>query len=164
MCFANALKARGIKKGDRVAIYMPMIAEAVIAMQACARIGAIHSVVFGGFSAGSLKDRIEDTQAKLVITADGGNRGGRIIELKATCDAALEQGCDSVENVIVFKRTGHNISMQDGRDIWWSDTEQGQSAECEPEWVEASHPLFYFIPQAQQVNLKVFNTLRQAIY
>lgn len=140
--FANALKARGIKKGDRVAIYMPMIAEAVIAMQACARIGAIHSVVFGGFSAGSLKDRIEDTQAKLVITADGGNRGGRIIELKATCDAALEQGCDSVENVIVFKRTGHNISMQDGRDIWWSDAEQGQSAECEPEWVEASHPLF----------------------
>ncbi|OUR63648.1 acetate--CoA ligase [Methylophaga sp. 42_25_T18] len=140
--FANALKAQGITKGDRVIIYMPMIAEAVIAMQACARIGAIHSVVFGGFSASSLKDRIEDTQAKLVITADGGNRGGKIIELKKTTDNALEKGCDSVDTVIVFERTGHAISMQADRDIWWSDAEQDQSTECEPEWVEASHPLF----------------------
>ena len=140
--FANALKAQGITKGDRVIIYMPMIAEAVIAMQACARIGAIHSVVFGGFSAASLKDRIEDTQAKLVITADGGHRGGKIIELKKTTDSALEKGCDSIDTVIVFKRTGQAISMQADRDIWWSDAEQGQSAECEPEWVEASHPLF----------------------
>ncbi|RKZ98797.1 MAG: acetate--CoA ligase [Gammaproteobacteria bacterium] len=140
--FANTLKAQGITKGDRVIIYMPMIAEAVIAMQACARIGAIHSVVFGGFSASSLKDRIEDTQAKLVITADGGHRGGRIIELKSTTDSALESGCDSVEAVIVFKRTGHDISMQSGRDVWWSDAEQNQSSDCEPVWVEATHPLF----------------------
>ena len=140
--FANALKAQGISQGDRVIIYMPMIAEAVIAMQACARIGAIHSVVFGGFSASSLKDRIEDTQAKMVITADGGHRGGKVVELKSTTDNALDNGCDSVESVIVFKRTGHDISMQTGRDIWWSDAEQGQSAECEPVWVDATHPLF----------------------
>jgi len=140
--FSNALKAQGITQGDRVIIYMPMIAQAVVAMQACARIGAIHSVVFGGFSASSLKDRIEDTGAKLVITADGGNRGGKIIELKSTTDSALEQGCASVESVIVFKRTGHDITMQSGRDIWWSDVEQGQSAQCEPVWVEATHPLF----------------------
>jgi len=140
--FANALKAQGISQGDRVIIYMPMIAEAVIAMQACARIGAIHSVVFGGFSASSLKDRIEDTQAKMVITADGGHRGGKIIPLKSTTDAALENGCDSVESVIVFKRTGQDITMQADRDIWWSDAEQGQSANCEPVWVDATHPLF----------------------
>jgi acetyl-CoA synthetase len=140
--FANALKTQNVGKGDRIIIYMPMIAEAVIAMQACARIGAIHSVVFGGFSASSLKDRIEDTQAKIVITADGGHRGGKIIELKSTTDTALENGCDTIEAVIVFKRTGHDISMQPGRDIWWSDAEQGQSAKCEPEWVNATDPLF----------------------
>ena len=140
--FANALKAQGITQGDRVIIYMPMIAEAIIAMQACARIGAIHSVVFGGFSASSLKDRIEDTGAKIVITADGGHRGGKIIQLKKTTDTALENGCDSVETVIVFKRTGHDITMQADRDIWWSDAEQDQSADCEPVWVDATHPLF----------------------
>jgi acetyl-CoA synthetase len=140
--FANALKAQGITQGDRVIIYMPMIAEAVIAMQACARIGAIHSVVFGGFSASSLKDRIEDTAAKMVITADGGHRGGKIIPLKSTTDTALENGCDSVESVIVFKRTGHDINMQADRDIWWSDAEQDQSADCAPVWVDATHPLF----------------------
>jgi len=140
--FANALKAQGINQGDRVIIYMPMIAEAVVAMQACARIGAIHSVVFGGFSASSLRDRIEDTQAKMIITADGGNRGGKIIELKSTTDSALEKGCSSVETVIVYKRTGHDISMQSDRDLWWSDAEQGQSSDCEPTWVEATHPLF----------------------
>ena len=140
--FANALKNQGIKKGDRVVIYMPMITEAVVAMQACARIGAIHSVVFGGFSASSLKDRIEDTQARLVITADGGHRSGRIIELKSTTDDALKAGCESVEKVIVYKRTGHDISMQQDRDIWWSEAEQDQSSDCEPEWVEADHPLF----------------------
>jgi acetyl-CoA synthetase len=140
--FANALKAQGITQGDRVIIYMPMIAEAVIAMQACARIGAIHSVVFGGFSASSLKDRIEDTAAKMVITADGGHRGGKIIPLKSTTDTALENGCDSVESVIVFKRTGHDINMQAGRDVWWSDAEQDQTADCDPVWVDATHPLF----------------------
>jgi acetyl-CoA synthetase len=140
--FANALKSQGIQKGDRVIIYMPMLAEAVIAMQACARIGAIHSVVFGGFSAESLKDRIEDTGAKLVITADGGHRGGKIIELKATTDDALNKGCTSVETVLVFKRTGHDINMTTDRDIWWSDAEANQPTHCEPEWVNADHPLF----------------------
>jgi len=140
--FANALKAQGISKGDRVIIYMPMISEAVIAMQACVRIGAIHSVVFGGFSSSSLKDRIEDTGAKCVITADGGNRGGKIIELKATTDTALSLGCNTVEKVIVFKRTNHDIAMQSGRDIWWHDAEEGQANTCEPTWVEADHPLF----------------------
>ena len=140
--FANALKAQGIKKGDRVIIYMPMITAAVVAMQACARIGAIHSVVFGGFSADSLKDRIEDTEAKLVITADGSHRGGKIIELKAATDAALEKGCPSIQKVIVYQRTGHDISMVNDRDIWWADAEHGQISDCEPEWVKADHPLF----------------------
>jgi len=140
--FANALKDQGIKKGDRVVIYMPMTAEAVIAMQACARIGAIHSVVFGGFSAESLRDRIADAGAKLVITADGGHRGCKIVELKAAADKALQQDCDSVSGVIVLKRTGHDIPMQEGRDIWWHDAIANQADECEPEWVESEHPLF----------------------
>jgi acetyl-CoA synthetase len=140
--FANALKAQGINKGDRVIIYMPMITEAVVAMQACARIGAIHSVVFGGFSASSLKDRIEDTGAKVVITADGGNRGGRVVELKKTADEALELGCEAVQTMIVLERTAHGVLMTEGRDIWWSDAIAGQSSECEPEWMDASDPLF----------------------
>src|SRR3979490_1327401 len=102
--FANALKGVGIRRGDRVIIYMPLIPEAVIAMQACARIGAVHSVVFGGFSANAVKDRIEDAGAKLVITADGGWRGGHALELKAAVDKALAEGCESVEKVIVYRR------------------------------------------------------------
>jgi len=140
--FSNALKNQGVQKGDRVVIYMPMIPEAVVAMQACARIGAIHSVVFGGFSAESLKDRIEDTEAKVVITADGGNRGGGVVELKKAADAALDKGCSSVEKVIVYQRTNNNISMQEGRDVWWSDAIAGMSDNCEPEWVNSEHPLF----------------------
>ncbi len=140
--FANALKNQGIQRGDRVIIYMPMITEAVVAMQACARIGAIHSVVFGGFSATSLKDRIEDTGAKMIITADGGHRGGKIIELKAITDQALETACEHIETVIVYQRTGHDINFNAERDIWWSDAELGQSTDCEPEWVNADHPLF----------------------
>jgi acetyl-CoA synthetase len=140
--FANALKAQGVNKGDRVIIYMPMITEAVVAMQACARIGAIHSVVFGGFSASSLKDRIEDTGAKVVITADGGHRGGKIVPLKDTTDQALDSGCDSVETVIVYKRCGQDINMQNGRDVWWHDATDGQSDDCEPEWMDAADPLF----------------------
>lgn len=140
--FANALKAQGVTKGDRVVIYMPMITEAVIAMQACARIGAIHSVVFGGFSASSLKDRIEDTGAKLVITADGGHRGGKIVELKNTTDQALDGACDTVETVIVFKRTGHDVRMNPSRDVWWTDITRDQSDTCEPEWMDAADPLF----------------------
>ena len=139
--FANGLKARGIKNGDRVIIYMPMTPEAVIAMQACARIGAIHSVVFGGFSAESLRDRINDAGAVMLITADGGHRGGKIVELKSAADKALEKST-SIENVIVLKRTGHDTAMQSGRDHWWHDIIAGQSSECEPEWVNSTHPLF----------------------
>ena len=140
--FANALKSQGIQSGDRVVIYMPMTPEAVIAMQGCARIGAIHSVVFGGFSAESLRDRINDAGAKMMITADGGTRGGKIVELKAAADKALKGGCPTIESVIVLQRTGHDIAMQTGRDIWWHDTVKEQSIECEPEWVGAEHPLF----------------------
>ncbi len=140
--FANALKAQGIGRGDRVVIYMPLIPEAVIAMQACARIGAVHSVVFGGFSANAVKDRIEDAGAKLVITADGGWRGGHAVELKRAVDKALAEGCGSVQNVIVYRRTGGGCDMQAGRDLWWQDAVSGQSSACEPEWVDADHPLF----------------------
>jgi len=140
--FANALKTHNIKSGDRVVIYMPMTPEAVIAMQACARIGAIHSVVFGGFSAESVRDRINDAGAKMVITADGGTRGGKVVELKAATDKALDSGCPSIEHVIVYQRTKHDISMVAGRDIWWHDAIAGQSDTCEPEWVNAEHPLF----------------------
>jgi acetyl-CoA synthetase len=140
--FANALKAQGITKGDRVVIYMPMTPEAVVAMQACARIGAIHSVVFGGFSAESLKDRIEDAGAKMLITADGGTRGGKIIELKEAADKALAHGCPSIERVVVFKRTGHEVDFNPEHDIWWHDAIEGMDSVCEPEWVEAEHPLF----------------------
>ena len=140
--FANALKARGVVKGDRVVIYLPLIPEAVIAMQACARIGAVHSVVFGGFSANAVKDRIEDAAAKLVVTADGGWRGGAVIDLKAAVDKALDDGCPSVEQVIVYRRTGGACRMQAGRDDWWQDLVPQHSANCEPEWVESEHPLF----------------------
>jgi len=140
--FANALKAKGIGKGDRVVIYMPMVPEAVIAMQACARIGAIHSVVFGGFSAESLKDRIEDAGAKAVITADGGTRGGKVVALKAACDSALAKGCKTIETVFVLKRAGNAVTMQPGRDLWWTDALQGQPQQCEPVWVESEHTLY----------------------
>jgi len=140
--FANALKATGINKGDRVIIYMPLVPEAVIAMQACARIGAVHSVVFGGFSANAVKERIEDAGARLVITADGGWRGGHAVDLKRAVDKSLEDGCPTVEHVIVYHRTGSGCDMQPGRDLWWHDVVAGESASCEPEWVDAEHPLF----------------------
>ena len=140
--FANALKARGIRRGDRVVIYMPLVPEAVVAMQACARIGAIHSVVFGGFSAISLKDRIEDAGARCVVTADGGRRGGNIVELKAATDKALAEGCTSVETVIVLRRTGEPVPMKSGRDLWWHEAVEDLSVDCAPEWVDAEHPLF----------------------
>jgi acetyl-CoA synthetase len=140
--FANALKARGIAKGDRVVIYMPLIPEAVIAMQACARIGAVHSVVFGGFSAHAVKDRIEDAGAKMVITADGGWRGGNRVALKGAVDKALAEGCRTITDVIVYARLGGGCDMQKGRDRWWHDEVRDQSPDCEPEWVEAEHPLF----------------------
>jgi acetyl-CoA synthetase len=139
--FANALKGLGVARGDRVVIYMPLIPEAVIAMQACARIGAVHSVVFGGFSSNAVKDRIEDAGARLVITADGGWRGGHPIELKRAVDKALADGCPTVQNVIVYART-RGCPMQAGRDVWWQDAVSGMSTTCEPEWVDAEHPLF----------------------
>jgi acetyl-CoA synthetase len=140
--FANVLKSQGVTSGDRVIIYMPLIPEAVIAMHACNRIGAIHSVVFGGFSAIALKERIEDTGAKLVITADGGWRAGNVIELKAATDKALSSGCPSVKRVIVYRRTDKPVSMDPERDLWWHDLVGEASQYCEPEWVEAEHPLF----------------------
>jgi acetyl-CoA synthetase len=140
--FANALTSLGVKSGDRVVIYMPMTPEAIVAMHACARIGAIHSVVFGGFSALSLKDRIEDAGAVLLITADGGWRGGKVIELKECADKALAGGARTIRNVVVLKRTGHDVAMKEGRDLWWHDVIEGQVPVCEPAWVNAEHPLF----------------------
>ncbi|MGQ0586014.1 MAG: acetate--CoA ligase [Gammaproteobacteria bacterium] len=139
---ANGLKSLGIRKGDRVNIYLPMTPEAVIAMQACARIGAVHSVVFGGFSAQSLKDRIEDAGARLLITADGAHRGGNIVELKKAADEALTGGSKTIEKVIVYQRTKHGVPMQQGRDVWWHELTAKQPTECAPEWVEAEHPLY----------------------
>ncbi|SFF65173.1 acetyl-coenzyme A synthetase [Fontimonas thermophila] len=139
---ANALKSLGIGRGDRVVIYMPMVPEAIVAMQACARIGAIHSVVFGGFSAVSLKDRIEDAGARLLITADGGHRGGHIVELKKAADDALSQGCPTIEHVLVLRRTGHPVPFTAGRDLWWHELVPHQSERCDPEWIDAEHPLF----------------------
>ncbi len=140
--FANALKEPGGRKGDRVVIYMPLIPEAVIAMHACARIGAVHSVVFGGFSANAVKDRIEDAGAAVVITADGGWRGGHVVELKTAVDKALLEGCASVRHVIVYARTGRACPMRAGRDLWWHEVTAGRAEQCEPEWVSAEHPLF----------------------
>jgi acetyl-CoA synthetase len=140
---ANALKAKGIKKGDRVIIYIPMTIEGVIAMQACARIGATHSVVFGGFSAKSLQERIIDAGAIAVITADEQMRGGKALPIKNIVDEALAMGgCEHMKTCIVYRRTGGNIAMTAGRDSWWHDLEPAQSAVCEPEWVNAEHPLF----------------------
>src|SRR5208283_3650483 len=120
--FANVLKKRGIGKGDRVTIYLPMIPELPIAMLACARIGAIHSVVFGGFSATALSDRIADAKSKVLITADGGFRRGKIVPLKETADAALKN-CPTIQKSIVVKRTGKEVGWQEGRDLWWHEME-----------------------------------------
>jgi acetyl-CoA synthetase len=139
--FANALKAQGIQKGDRVAIYMPMIPELTVAVLACARIGAVHSVVFAGFSAHALADRINDAQAKMVITADGLNRGAKQIPLKRVVDEALES-CNCVETSIVFDCLGWAPNMKQGRDIWWHEAIEGMSKECEAEVMDAEDMLF----------------------
>ncbi|MDP6428561.1 MAG: acetate--CoA ligase [Rhodospirillales bacterium] len=139
--FANAMKAQGIKKGDRVTVYMPMIPEAAVAMLACARIGAIHSVVFGGFSPDSLAGRIIDCDSNCVITADEGVRGGRPIPLKANTDAALES-CPSVKTVFVVKRTGAEVNWSEGRDVWYADACEAADATCAPEEMNAEDPLF----------------------
>ncbi|MDH6181842.1 acetyl-CoA synthetase [Microbacteriaceae bacterium SG_E_30_P1] len=139
---ANALAALGIGRGDRVAIYLPVIPEAVVAMLAVARLGAIHSVVFGGFSAESLRGRIEDAEAKLVITADGGYRKGKVFPLKPVVDAALEQGGASVEHVLVVRRGENAVGFTEGRDLWWHDTVDAASDEHVAEGFEAENPLF----------------------
>src|SRR5690606_18224666 len=141
--FANALRGKGIKTGDRVLIYMPMSIQAVVAMQACARIGATHSVVFGGFSAKSVHERIIDAGAVAVITADGQFRGGKEIPLKPVVDEALAMGgCEAIRNIIVYRRSGSPVSMKEGRDVWWEDAVRGQPETCEPAFVNAEHPLF----------------------
>jgi acetyl-CoA synthetase len=139
--FANGLKAIGAKKGDRITIYMPMIPEATVAMLACARIGAIHSVVFGGFSPDALAGRIHDCECNIVITADEGVRGGRPIPLKANTDKALES-CPTIEKCVVVKRTGGAVDWQDGRDVWYHDLISEASADCPAEEMDAEDPLF----------------------
>ena len=142
--FANVLKSLGVTKGDRVGIYLPMIPEAVIAMLACARIGAAHSVVFGGFSAESVRDRMNDAQAKVLVTADGGFRRGRVVQLKEAADRALEES-PSVENVIVVRRGAGlhaPVHMKEGRDHWWDDLMQNASASCPAEPMDAEDLLY----------------------
>ncbi|MFP3883230.1 MAG: acetate--CoA ligase [Actinomycetota bacterium] len=139
--FANGLKSLGLEKGDRVAIYMGMVPELPIAMLACARLGLVHSVVFGGFSADALSSRILDADARVVITQDGAWRGGNIVPLKENTDEAL-QSTPGIEHSIVVKRTDHGVDMKDGRDIWWHDLVDGQSDECEPEVLNAEDPLY----------------------
>ncbi len=139
--FANGLKARGVKKGDRVCIYMPMVAEAAIAMLACARIGAVHLVVFGGFSADALKDRIIDSKAKIIIVTDESMRGGKAVPLKANADKALSS-CPLVESVVVVKRTGGTVDWTEGRDVWYHELIENASADCPPEEMDSEDPLF----------------------
>jgi len=140
---ANAIKAMGYKKGDRALIYMPMSVEGVVAMQACARLGLIHSVVFGGFSAKSLQERVVDAGATLIIAADEQCRGGKAIPLKPAVDEAFGLGgCEGVRHVIVYRRTGGSVPMTAGRDVYMDDITKNQADTCEPEWVEAEHPLF----------------------
>ncbi|WKN31561.1 acetate--CoA ligase [Porifericola rhodea] len=139
--FANALKKNGVEKGDRVIIYMPMVPEAAIAMLACARIGAVHSVVFAGFSASSLADRINDCEAKMVLTSDGNFRGSKNIPVKKVVDEALEN-TSTIEKVIVLSRTGAEVEMKEGRDIWWQDAIEGMSPECKAEEMDSEDMLF----------------------
>jgi len=141
--FALALKANGVKKGDRVTIYLPMIPELTVAMLACARIGAVHSIVFGGFSAASLRDRIHDCGSELLVTADGGYRGGKTINLKFIADEASSEN-SPISRMIVVKHTGADVPMAEGRDVWWHDeaAKQPENAFCEPEVMDAEDPLF----------------------
>ena len=139
--FANGLRSLGIEKGDRVAIYMGMVPELAIAMLACARIGAAHSVIFGGFSAQSIIDRVDDAQARMLITCDGAWRRGGVVPLKENCDIAMASS-PSIEHCVVVERTGQGVDMQDGRDVWWHDLVAGQSLECEPEVMNAEDLLY----------------------
>jgi acetyl-CoA synthetase len=140
--FANVLKRNGAKKGDRVVIYMPMVPEAAIAMLACTRIGVMHSVVFGGFSAESIKDRVLDSGSTLIITADGGYRRGAVVPLKKNVDDALKGGDTPVKTVIVLRRTGQDIHIEEGRDVWWHRELEYVDADCAPAALDSEHPLF----------------------
>ncbi|MCP4546935.1 MAG: acetate--CoA ligase [bacterium] len=139
--FANVMKNKGIVKGDRVCIYMPMVPELAIAMLACTRIGAIHSIVFGGFSADSLRDRINDSSCKMLITTDASYRGKKIVPLKTNADDAMKD-TPSIETCVVYNRTNTDVPMQDGRDVWWNDEMDAASEDCAPEWMDAEDPLF----------------------
>ena len=140
---ANGLKKLGVEKGDRVLVYLPVSVEAVVAMQACARIGAIHSVVFGGFSSKSVQERISDGKARVVITADGQFRGGKEIALKPVVDEALSLGdCESVTHVVVYRRSGTKIALEPKRDLWWHELVAQMPQDCEPTWVSGEHPLY----------------------
>jgi acetyl-CoA synthetase len=140
--FANALKDQGVKKGDRICIYMPMTPELTVAVLACARLGAIHSVVFAGFSAVAIADRVKDAQANFIITSDFNARGAKNFPVKQVVDEALTMGCDSVVKVIVHKNTGEPVAMKEGRDIWWSDAIAGKRKSCKAVAVDSEHPLF----------------------
>ena len=143
--FANALKSKGVKKGDRVAIYMPMVPELAVSMLACARIGAIHSIVFGGFSSDALSNRILDSHCKILVTTDGVMRGAKAIPLKGNADAAMDlckKNGHSVDCCFVVKRTGSDIEMKEGRDVWWHEEAQKQDTDCPVEWMDAEDPLF----------------------
>ena len=141
--FANALKSQGIEAGDRVVLYMPMVPELPVAMLACARLGIVHSVVFGGFSSDAIRDRVNDAGARAIITADGGWRRGRVIPLKANVDGALADGaCPTVEHVIVLNRCGNQVNWDETRDMWWTDVIAGQSNVCPPVPLPAEHPLY----------------------
>ncbi len=139
--FANVLKSLGVKKGDVVAVYMPMVPEAVIACLACARIGAAHTVVFGGFSSEALAGRIQDCSAKVLVTADGGYRRGKVVPLKENADGAVAH-CPTIEKVVVYKRTGNAINMAEGRDLWWHDLAANASTDCPAEPFDSENPLF----------------------
>ena len=139
--FSNVLKRLGVKRGDRVALYMPLIPALAVAMLACTRIGAPHTVIFGGFSADAIRDRVNDCQCKLIITADGGYRRGSEIRLKDTVDEAAEH-CPTIENIVVFQRTGSRVAMKPGRDHWWHELTKTVDAECQAEELDSEHPLY----------------------
>jgi len=160
---AGALKAQGAKKGDRITLYMPMIPEATIAMLACARIGAVHSVVFGGFSPDALAGRIQDCDSNILITADEGLRGGRKVPLKSNADAAL-QSCPSIKTVVVVKRTGGDITMTEGRDVWYHDICAAAPKDCPAEEMNAEDSLFILYTSGRQESRKGFCTPPAAIW
>ncbi len=157
------LKAQGVRKGDRVTIYLPMIPEAAYAMLACARIGAIHSIVFGGFSPDSLASRIEDASSAVVITADEGLRGGRKVPLKANVDAAADK-VDCLKTVLVVKRTGGAIAMQAGRDVWYEEAAAKVSTDCPVEPMNAEDPLFLLYTSGSTASRRAWCTPRAATW